>query len=344
MSCDHPLTLVQKTKIWNPVEEIWEDSVRVPCGKCLPCKKKRVNQWSFRLMQEQKKSYSSYFVTLTYNTDFVPLTQRGKMTLVKTTEQSDKLAELQYSEKLERKKVGTKTIKYFKSGAENYDISAQAFIKRLRYYQEERSKNGKIDLEQFRRARNTTSGLYTENKIKYYLAGEYGSKRFRPHLHIILFNVMSCDDIRSAWTYGTVWIDDVNQNTVDYTLKYICKPPEQKPKGFDGIPEFSLMSKGLGKNYLTHDTANFHKKEYNNFVSNGKGVKIPTPRYYTQKILSKENKEIKAVWNHNETLRRKEEEERMGKKYGYNPEEIRIKIAHANTHKLKSPIKDRGND
>lgn len=57
--------------------------IPVPCGKCPPCRMARINMWSFRLMQEEKKSLSAYFLTLTYDTTKVPITPRGYMTLKK---------------------------------------------------------------------------------------------------------------------------------------------------------------------------------------------------------------------------------------------------------------------
>lgn len=58
-------------------------SIPVPCGKCPECLKRRVSGWSFRLMQEEKHSYSAYFVTLTYDTKYVPITQNRYMSLDK---------------------------------------------------------------------------------------------------------------------------------------------------------------------------------------------------------------------------------------------------------------------
>lgn len=55
----------------------------VPCGKCPPCKKRRASGWSFRLMQEEKRSTSAYFITLTYDTACVPITSKGFMSLRK---------------------------------------------------------------------------------------------------------------------------------------------------------------------------------------------------------------------------------------------------------------------
>lgn len=57
--------------------------IPVPCGKCPNCVKRRVSQWSFRLMQEEKVSSSAYFLTLTYDTSRVPLTKNGFMSLDK---------------------------------------------------------------------------------------------------------------------------------------------------------------------------------------------------------------------------------------------------------------------
>lgn len=59
------------------------NNVPVPCGKCPKCISRRVSSWSFRLMQEYKAARNAYFITLTYNTKEVPITNRGFMSLSK---------------------------------------------------------------------------------------------------------------------------------------------------------------------------------------------------------------------------------------------------------------------
>lgn len=61
--------------------------VTVPCGNCELCFKRRHSAWSFRLMQEEKVSTSSIFITLTYDTSHVPITRNGFKTLDKTSVQ-----------------------------------------------------------------------------------------------------------------------------------------------------------------------------------------------------------------------------------------------------------------
>ena len=72
--CDSPYYVLPKAGT---------EKVPVPCGKCPACKKRRVDNWCFRLMQEEKVSTSAHFVTLTYDTDHVPISDNGFMTLQK---------------------------------------------------------------------------------------------------------------------------------------------------------------------------------------------------------------------------------------------------------------------
>jgi len=58
-------------------------TIPVPCGKCPDCTKRRVSGWSFRLMHEDKRSTSSLFITLTYDTTHVPVSKNHFMTVSK---------------------------------------------------------------------------------------------------------------------------------------------------------------------------------------------------------------------------------------------------------------------
>lgn len=93
-----------------------DGSIPVPCGKCPPCLKRRASAWSFRLMQEDKICNSSQFITLTYDTDHVPLTEKGYMDLCKRDLQLyfKRLRKLQ-SNSL-RDGVYSKPIKYYAVG------------------------------------------------------------------------------------------------------------------------------------------------------------------------------------------------------------------------------------
>jgi len=201
--------------------------IPLPCGKCPVCKRRRVNQWAFRLQQEEKVSSNAYFITLTYDTSQVPITPNGYMSLSKR--------------------------------------DVQLFIKRLRKL------NGKT-------------------KVVYYLAGEYGEKFTRPHYHAILFNINDINHVGEAWNLGQVHIGhSVSGASFSYTAKYIDKASRIPLHARDDRQkEFSHMSKGIGKNYMTPQVVAYHKSNKDHlFVQEFNGNTLPIPRYYRLKMFNK---------------------------------------------------------
>lgn len=85
----------------------------VPCSKCPNCMKRRTSGWSFRLMKEGEKHLLSFFVTLTYDTDHVPISPKGFMSLDKTHIQDFMKAVRHYSNRIEKSK---NEIKYYACG------------------------------------------------------------------------------------------------------------------------------------------------------------------------------------------------------------------------------------
>lgn len=215
--------------------KISNEKIPVPCGKCPNCIKRRTSGWSFRLVKQAEISKNPLFVTLTYDTEYVPITEKGYKSLSKT------------------------------------DI--QKFIKRVR-------KNSK------------------QKNIKYYCAGEYGSsERMRPHYHLIIYNTDELQIIR-GWKIndnpiGHVHIGRVSDASIGYTLKYMSKQGKVPlHKNDDRLPEFQLMSKGLGKNYLTESMVKWHKDDLLNrmYIPLKGGKKAAMPRYYKDKIYVESEK------------------------------------------------------
>jgi hypothetical protein len=214
-------------------EQIKGEHIPFPCGKCPPCRKRRISGWSFRLVKEGERSISALFITLTYDTEYVPITPNGYMSL--------DLKDL------------------------------QKFFKRLR--------------------------KLTNEKLKYYAVGEYGSTKKRPHYHIILFNANK-EHVKRAWalnnhTIGNHHIGNVSAASIGYTLKYMSKKQQiPQHKNDDRRKEFSVMSKGLGSNYITQAMITWHKNQLEErmYVPIEDGKKIAMPRYYKDKIYDEEEK------------------------------------------------------
>lgn len=254
-------------------------TIPVPCGKCPNCTARKISNWSFRLLQEDKQAISAWFVTLTYDNHHVPITKNNYMTV--------------------RKK------------------DVQDFLKRLRYYSPKNI------------------------KIKYYAAAEYGSDTRRPHYHLILFNAQPAH-IDLAWTMGTTYYGTVAAASVGYTLKYISKKGYSKRHARDDrLPEFALMSKKLGANYLSEEMISWHESDMNNrmYCNIEGGKKISMPRYYKDKIYTKEQRQHIGAYQASRIM-----DEENKKIQEYEGDYYRDKIESDKAAMRKREYKDQKND
>lgn len=249
MQCDNPIRIIDAgTTIKG---KYYEDNVYAKCGQCYPCKITRVRGWIFRLKKEMEVSHTAYFLTLTYNNEFVPITKNGWMSLSNT--------------------------KYIKENGKTKQESSdvQKYLKRLRILQSQNENFTKDRLP----------------KISYYCTAEYGTKSKRPHYHLIIFNVLNENHLDEAWTkdgksMGLVHFGKVNEASIAYTLEYICesKNKEYVPRD-DRVPEYSIMSKGLGSNYLSEAVKKFHQQNWKDmYITIEDETKIALPKYYRDKI------------------------------------------------------------
>lgn len=199
-----------------------------------------------------------------------------------------------------------------------------------------RTKNGfntlnRKSLKSFwKKLRRKNQALGNKNKIKYYIAGEYGGLKGRPHYHAIIYNSLE-ETYTQAWTnkngqqLGTVDIGTVTEKSIAYTTSYIDKygkiPQHSRD---DREPEFSNKSNGLGLTYINEITKIYHQRSRDMTIRIGK-VKVPIPRYYKSKIWSE--KEVKILGEINSTKRQKNEEykERV---FNTNPERNEDYLTH----------------
>lgn len=68
---------------FNPYYLESRDFQPVPCGKCVECRNRLVHSWAFRLCEEEKRCITSKFITLTYDSENVPVTRHGRESLWK---------------------------------------------------------------------------------------------------------------------------------------------------------------------------------------------------------------------------------------------------------------------
>lgn len=203
--------------------------MKVDCGKCQECLKRKAQQWAFRFNEQMKQCnvYKPLFLTLTYEDKYLAYINDDRPTLVKS--------------------------------------DLQGFIKRLR--QNERRKGNKL-------------------KLIYYGVGEYGGLNERPHYHVLLLNCSDERSITDAWYYGNIHFGTVEPASIAYVLKYAQK--KITIINDERFKEFAVMSKKIGISYIENNlNIDYNKKNLKPFLTTEGGIKIPMPRYYKEKIFSK---------------------------------------------------------
>jgi hypothetical protein len=137
-----------------------------------------------------------------------------------------------------------------------------------------------------------------DQKIKYYITGEYGDKTDRPHYHAIIFNLALSDHrvrrtkngwsvlqgpLLKAWKKGFVNAGTVTPDSTRYVAEYIHKKL-YGPDASSRQQPFALMSQGIGSAWMNNN------KEYleNNAQITFQGKPYGIPKYYREKLSLQE--------------------------------------------------------
>lgn len=146
--------------------------------------------------------------------------------------------------------------------------------------------------------------------IRYYMAGEYGSARGRPHYHACIFNFAFEDlkflrrtnsgsdlyrsaQLESLWPYGYSSVGDVTFESAAYVARYVMKKQNQDidvhapvdletGEVIERLPEYNRMSlkPGIGANFVDKFKSDVFPNDY--VVVNGHKAK--PPRYYFKRL------------------------------------------------------------
>lgn len=226
----------------------------VPCGRCPSCIRNDAQQWRVRLQQEFRLAPYSFFVTLTYSDENLPIREvslDGKESRVV------------------------------------YDVSkrdVQLFLKRFRKFLSSR-----LSSEDYK-ARYYLVSEYGPNTFRpHYHAIIFSSFGFRDELSVEHKEVYQA--IQRCWNLGYVDVSKCNQQRIAYVTKYMSCKLLDLPKYL--LPPFRLMSRrpGIGSSYLDNENVlDWHRTTLSNFIQDG-DFKLPMPRYYRDKIFDDAMKE-----------------------------------------------------
>lgn len=147
--------------------------------------------------------------------------------------------------------------------------------------------------------------------VRFFGCGEYGSKKLRPHYHVIYFNLPLTDlvpfgknregdnyyfsqELTDLWKKGFVLVADVSLKSAAYVARYSVKGIKNSPPGYDS---FLLMSRrpGIGSNFVQTKFFDIYNTDrvYFKFDENKKSLK---PNRYFDSQLEKKYPELLEQW------------------------------------------------
>lgn len=287
-----------------------KDAMAFPCGKCYPCLRRRISGWSFRLMKEAESCDSASFVTFTYDTDHVPITPKGFMTLRKRDFQlfmkslrKAHTARPQAPPQKQGGHVGAKPIRYFCVG-----------------------EYGK----------KSWRPHYHAIMFNVDLAVLVGQKM---SLQIKRGNVPldgTCSLTCEYWPHGHITIGQLSEASAGYTLKYVMKEARiPLHRNDDRARECQLISQRLGVGYLNDRSKDWHHANLfeRYYLPLKDGKKAALPRYYREKLYDKETREL--IGQALQTQRDNEDSEVLGpqeKAALKRHSDVKIKVSRLNNH------------
>ena len=281
-----------------PIKGLFE----VPCGQCEQCKTQKVNEWSFRLLEEAKETFRqggfSIFDTLTYDNLHVPnvgmvLFQLGEFSLDVSSSICDMLCNSKRDVQLFFKRLRSLypgSIRYYLVSEYGND---ERYTHRPHYHVQFFFPSPTITPEQaskyIRQAweNGRTDGI--EDKGEKYFYSKRCFTSFTPYIQNIILYITKY--MHKDYDYYNKVVEPVIaylHRSLDpnktQKMSYALKLRERKIKSHIG--NFMLCSKGIGESYLTEKHRIFHVKQSHVRLRypSGKYYGLPLPRYYVKKF------------------------------------------------------------
>lgn len=151
---------------------------------------------------------------------------------------------------------------------------------------------------------------FPDDKIRYYIAGEYGPTTHRPHYHAIVFGLHLIDlvpfgrsetgnqyfvsqSVSDIWNRGFVSVEPADEGTCMYTASYVTsklgKDPDVDFRSKGIVPPFALSSRrpGIGVKYLLDHKDQILENDRIYLSSSNGGLSFKPPRIF-YKLISED--------------------------------------------------------
>ncbi len=240
---DYPLSCLRPVRVRN---KYTHETVVAKCGCCEACNKAKSNRYVSMINNMSKNSASTLFVTLTFAPEYMPTADlvlkngsvsgtithhRLKTKVNRKTKKATLVDEISYQQFVDN------DVFKFDSADYHFFNLGMPIAKTGTYLGKGRF--GILDysyVQRFvKRLRKLLSYALPTLDIKVFVVGEYGSRTFRPHFHLIIFtsNPVRAFEFKNfvniAWKYGLNDVQCVASTAASYVASY-CSASSALPK------------------------------------------------------------------------------------------------------------------
>lgn len=197
--------------------------ITVSCGTCQACLHRMALKASYQCSLHEQDYKYCMFVTLTYSNENIPLAR-----LEDTEDYGNGLHNYKMFDVTERLQAHYNFIGNYVADADVSPSYVSQIIRKFEYFQgADVPYLCKYDAQCFLKRFRKHLSKFTNEKVTYYLVGEYGPVHFRPHFHVLFF--FDSDDVlsvfgqvlRSSWSLGRVDFSRSRGKCSSYVAKYV---------------------------------------------------------------------------------------------------------------------------
>lgn len=265
------------TKCLNPrriVNKYTGDIVEVGCGVCKACLMARAQRMATLCSIEEQDHLFCLFVTLTYSDEFIP---RMRAVI------DEKHGVTRYYSKCERLGELGELIAV---DMHDFHHSSRVFANPRAYYDSLHAKckldgdmsylsvrDSQLFIKRFRK----NLKKYSDEKVRYYICGEYGPKTFRAHFHVLFFYdtqetaASIAKVLRESWTFGRIDSSLSRGKVTSYVARYVnCTYYIPYVLGSLSSKPFSNHSQRFAQKLYLSKKAEIYEDPVDNFVKLGR--------------------------------------------------------------------------
>lgn len=234
-------------------QRVIKDFIEIPCGKCYGCRMQYAREWADRCMLELQDHDDSYFVTLTYDNDNLPLNDfidpvTGEIGKTATLDKRDMQLFFKRLRKACESRGDANKIRYFmcgEYGSETYRPHYHAII----------------------------YGLRLDDLVEY-KKNELGQQLYNSEF------------LQKIWPHGFVVIGEVTWDSCCYTARYILKKQigqtSEVYERYNFVPEYTAMSRrpGIARKYYDEHKDEIYKYDAIHISTKFGGKALKPPKYY----------------------------------------------------------------